>query len=213
MTLWQLKQPEAAVEHYKKALRLRPYHLDARTGYAQVLSELAIAARQKGQMKESEQDLEEAAKHLRLVVHIDQQYVRAFELLGRIEEMQGKHDEAMHDFRAAAWLMATSPRPAARSGPRAVQLAKYLLLQEGGEQDARNFDVLAAAYAEAGDFSKAVEIEERALKLATNNGQESLAAAIRQRLSLYNRQLPFRDTPKADGGGRKVEGRGTKDKR
>ena len=64
-------------------------------------------------------------------------------------------------------------------------------------RDARCLDILAAAFAETGDFSKAVETEKEALGLATTNGQESPAAAMRQRLSLYNRQTPHRDTPAA----------------
>ncbi len=72
-------------------------------------------------------------------------------------------------------------------------------MRDDGGQEPESLDILAAAYAETGDFAKAVETEKTAVELAAKAGQESLAAAMRQRLSLYDRRLPFRDTPKAEG--------------
>ncbi len=172
MTLWQLaaakeksgavehheevsRLRKGAVEHYEKALELKWDHLDARTGYAQILGEMAMEARKKGHTTESEQDLAKAVEHVRIVIHLDEQNARAFELLGRIEEMQGKHVEATRDFKRAAWLFATNPRAAGRNGPGALALASKLV-QESGGQDAKSLDILAAALAELQRYPEAV---------------------------------------------------------
>jgi Flp pilus assembly protein TadD len=50
-------------------------------------------------------------------------------------------------------------------------------------------DALAAAYAAAGSFERAVTTIERALKLSQD---ELLTAALRERLALYREGKPYR---------------------
>jgi hypothetical protein len=52
--------------------------------------------------------------------------------------------------------------------------------------------VLAAAYAETGQFGDAVFTAERALRLAGEYQSEDLPAKIEQELELYRRQNPLR---------------------
>jgi tetratricopeptide (TPR) repeat protein/Zn-dependent membrane protease YugP len=90
--------------------------------------------------------------------------------------------------RHLAWLQATCPLPEFRDGTSAVahaQRALELARENPGEYQA----VLAAAYAEAGDFSRAVECQSRCLEASP---PESLAP-MRERLKLYESQQPFRD--------------------
>jgi hypothetical protein len=54
-------------------------------------------------------------------------------------------------------------------------------------------DTLAAAYAEAGDFKRAIEFQGQALR--TGNPSESEQKEMRERLSLYEESKPFRDKP------------------
>jgi uncharacterized protein with LGFP repeats len=56
------------------------------------------------------------------------------------------------------------------------------------------FDVLAAAYAESGQFTEAVAAAQKALTLAIAQANQPLADAIRTRLSLYQAGSPFRDS-------------------
>lgn len=63
-----------------------------------------------------------------------------------------------------AWMLATSPEPGVRNGTRAVELALPLSGMSGGESP-RALDILAAAYAEAGNFQEAVRTAEAALRL------------------------------------------------
>ena len=62
-----------------------------------------------------------------------------------------------------------------------------------GWRDWRCFDVLAAAYAECGQFQAAVAWQERAVRIAPKHRR----AEVAQRLSLYRRQRPYRMEPPA----------------
>ena len=198
LTLWQLKRPKAALKHLKKALSLRPNHIDANVTYAQFLCEMARTAEAAGKEEESTADLQEAVRCLNRAIRLDAHNARAFELLGNARQQQGEQQEAVRATSTAAWLMATDPKPLVRNGRRAVELAEKLVRDDGGREP-KSLDILAAACAENGDFAKAVETEKKAVELAADSGQELLAAAMRQRLSLYDRRMPFRDTPKAEG--------------
>jgi tetratricopeptide (TPR) repeat protein len=87
-----------------------------------------------------------------------------------------------------AWLQATCPELDFRDGASAVAHAQRAL-ELARESPAEYQAVLAAAYAEAGDFSRAVEWQSRCLEASS---PESLAP-MRERLKLYESQQPFRD--------------------
>ncbi len=57
-------------------------------------------------------------------------------------------------------------------------------------------DALAAAYAESGNFDKAVVTTQRALKLALQLGLKELALGLEKRLKLYQIGQPYRQTLK-----------------
>ena len=54
------------------------------------------------------------------------------------------------------------------------------------------WDTLAAAYAEAGNFAKAIEFEEKALSLP---GSEAYKDDFKRRLELYRSGKPYRENP------------------
>ena len=54
-------------------------------------------------------------------------------------------------------------------------------------------DTLAAAYAEAGKFDKAVEFQRKAVEMATNDKEKN---DMRERLTLYQVGKPYRDVSK-----------------
>jgi hypothetical protein len=59
-------------------------------------------------------------------------------------------------------------------------------------------DTLAAAYAEAGQFTAAVDTAKMAIDLATEQEDESLAESIQKKLPLYKANTPFHDTSGAE---------------
>ena len=93
-----------------------------------------------------------------------------------------------------AWVLATFPADPIRDGKRAVELAEKATTLPGG-----NIPVvlrtLAAAYAEAGDFSKATNTAQRAIDLATAQNNSSLQATLRHELELYQARTPYRESP------------------
>jgi len=91
-----------------------------------------------------------------------------------------------------AWVFATSPDDSLRDGVKAVQLA-----QEALRISARRipllFRTLAAAYAETGEFSKAIQTAQEGIELANSQGNQGLATELQGNISLYQEQRPLRD--------------------
>lgn len=98
-----------------------------------------------------------------------------------------------------AWQMATSPDEKLRDGKTAVADAtKACELTQW--KDAGAIDVLAAAYAESGDFDNAIKYEN---KYFTTNPPEDPASEARSRLALYQKKQPYHkdDEPLPPGDG------------
>jgi tetratricopeptide (TPR) repeat protein len=55
-------------------------------------------------------------------------------------------------------------------------------------------DTLGAAYAAAGDFSKAIETAEKALELCRSSEQNTLKEKIENRIVLYKAGKPYIET-------------------
>ena len=93
-----------------------------------------------------------------------------------------------------AWVLATYPEDTIRDGKRAVELAVKATTLPGGNVPIA-IRTLAAAYAEAGDFSKAIETGQRALDLATAQSNTSLLSTLRHEIELYQAHTPYRESP------------------
>jgi Flp pilus assembly protein TadD len=92
-----------------------------------------------------------------------------------------------------AWTLATHPEARSRDGRLAVALAEQASRGTGG-RDPRVEDALAAAYAEAGQFERAIAAARRAHELATADA--ALTRELEGRIRLYEKGLPYR-TPAA----------------
>jgi WD40 repeat protein/serine/threonine protein kinase len=92
--------------------------------------------------------------------------------------------------RRLAWIRATSPYAQVRDGRKAVQFAELANQVTGGRQAGLLF-ILAAAYAEAGDFEKAVATQEKSTSLLSRTGEAQTYHAAA--LKLYESRQPFRD--------------------
>ena len=93
-----------------------------------------------------------------------------------------------------AWVLATLPGEGIRDGKRAVTLAEQATALPGG-QSPIVLRTLAAAHAEAGDFSKAIETAQRALDLANAQQDKSLPLTLRHEIELYQAKTPYRELP------------------
>lgn len=89
-----------------------------------------------------------------------------------------------------SWMLATCPDDALRDGKRALELA---MAAEAAHPESATADTLAAAYAELGDFEKALEWQEIALTRIRRAGGVEDPMLARQ--DLYKAGKPFRDRP------------------
>lgn len=90
--------------------------------------------------------------------------------------------------KAAAWLLATSDDPKVRDGKAAVIFAEKAD-DATGHKDPLLLDTLAAAYAEAGQFEKAVNAEKSAIAASKVDSERN---DFRSRLRLYQNKTAYR---------------------
>jgi tetratricopeptide (TPR) repeat protein len=88
-----------------------------------------------------------------------------------------------------AWLMATSRTAELRDGPHAVAFAEKAVAATSRKAQG-NLDTLAAAYAEAGQFEKAVSTQKEAIALLHDEAQRR---DYNSRLALYQSNMPYRE--------------------
>ncbi len=117
---------------------------------------------------------------------------------------KGEYEKAVSDFGEAirldpsnhlgysglGWLRATCPKAEFRDGKEAVAEATKACELTAWVNWAR-IDTLAAAHAEAGDFQKAVGYQKSAIRMKGATKEDR--ADMQKRLTLYERQQPFRE--------------------
>ncbi|MBI5772591.1 MAG: sel1 repeat family protein [Verrucomicrobia bacterium] len=112
-------------------------------------------------------------------------YVRQPEGWTRVEDMN-----KVGELPAAGllgWILATSSDDKIRDGKRALYFS-LKAVEATGRKRSDYLDILAAAYAEVGEFSKAVEVEKEALALA------KIEEGYSKRLKSYESKSPHRET-------------------
>ena len=89
-----------------------------------------------------------------------------------------------------AWLLATCPDAEYRNGKKAVELSKKAL---GINHNPIYLDTLAAAYAEIGDFSKAIYLQNDVIRFLTDKTNISVIAECKKHLDSYKNNQPWRE--------------------
>jgi tetratricopeptide (TPR) repeat protein len=102
------------------------------------------------------------------------------------EAAQQANPQALNGF---AWLLATESDPRFRDGPSAVSLAEKAVAGTN-RKNPMILDTLAAAYAEAGQFTNAIRVQQEAIALLQNEQQKKDYAS---RLKLYESGIPYRN--------------------
>ena len=194
IALGQKGRVDEAIVQYREALQSDPDFADAHIN-------LGITLLQTGQ-------LDEAISHLQRTLQINPGNAKAQNNLGNAFLQKGNAAEAIAHFQQAmqlepddpwvknnlAWLLATSAEALLRDGDKAVQLARVNELA-GGENPII-LHTLAAALAESGRFSEAVETAQRALRLAEPQSNARLAGQLQPEMKLYQAGRPFHISPK-----------------
>jgi protein O-mannosyl-transferase len=179
----KLKRPEEAIAECRKALGLKSLPVGASFA-ANVYFTLGNTLVRLGKPDESIGPYRDAVKTS--PGHAMARYNLAIALFRR-----GERRDAIAQLDEGAWILATSPSDSVRNGVAAIELARQAVQFSGGEDPAL-LNTLAAAYAEVGKFSMAVETATKALDLATEQNKPELAESIRAKLSLYEAKTPFR---------------------
>ena len=186
---------DEAIGEYKKVLQVQPRKL---TAYLNLSSALL----REGQWDEAVASSEKA-------LELEPANPDAHNNLALALAKKGRTREAIFHWQKAleiqpdkvgsqvslARVLATSPDDSIRDGVRAVNLAEQAFKLSGGRSPAI-LQTLAAAYAETGQFARAVETVRRALELTTAQGNTPLAEALQKEIALYQAGSPYRETPK-----------------
>jgi len=188
---WRQGRASDSIQALRKALELLP-------GDEEVELALGTAFAHTGQFAEAE-------RHLRAGLVLAPKRPQVINDFAVVLSRLGKWDEALEALRRGArespddqsvlahlaWNLATCPMAEYRNGPEAVQLAE-MCCRKTELKDAGVLDVLAAAYAESGQFDKAVAAEQRALRLIASAPAGEKTRELRARLQLYQAQRPYR---------------------
>jgi tetratricopeptide (TPR) repeat protein len=182
---------DEAIPHFQKALDLGPESAEFHTN-------LGIALAKRGQ-------LADAVPHFERALALSPDAVDARYYLGKALVMSGRGTEGLAYWKQAlrkdpdnlqvlndfAWVLATSHDETLRNGNAALPLAEHAVELTSAREPAI-LGTLAAVYAETGSFEKAIELEQRATKLAMQQGNARLAQSLNERLALFQNKTPIR---------------------
>lgn len=182
---------DEAIARYRRALLFEPNY-----GFAH--NNLGNALRSLGR-------LDEAIAHYERAVAINSENPVPHRNWGKALASQGNMREALVHHRAAldrlpdsppvlmelAWILAAHDEADVRAPEEALRLAERAA-ELTAHQNPEVLDLLAAAYAAASRFDRAVLTARSALAQAVRGKADRLAAEIRSRLRLYEQHKPYR---------------------
>jgi tetratricopeptide (TPR) repeat protein len=179
-----------AIARFQTALQIDPNFLLARINLGNTLLQAGRAEEAIPQLKKVlEIQPDNASIHLNLGLCYFQ--------LGKMEEAKSQYEQALQlkpdDPRIQnnlAWLLAAGPAASLRDGKEAVGLAEEANEMTGGENPII-LHTLAAAFAQTGDFSNAVETAQQATKLAKAQSNQALTSQLQDELKLYGNGKAF----------------------
>ncbi len=188
---------DEAVVQYREALRIKPDLADAHDNLGFALAhagDLDGAIAHFTKALEIEPSNGKAREHFDVASAQREAIIRA---LAERRELLRRRPNDVNLLNEVAWVFATSPNTSIRNGAEALDLVQRAVQLSGGREPAI-LGTLAAAYAEAGQFSEAVRAAEQALALASSQNNTALAAALRSRVKLYQAGSPYRDVPQSE---------------
>ena len=188
-----------AVENLDTAIRHLRLAVAIDSNYIEAHNSLGLALQSQGYV-------DEAIDQYRRAVAIQPDDAESHYNLGQALSTQGRIVEALKHFRKAtalkpdwpallnmmAWILATHPNTSVHDPSEAVRLAGRAS-ELSGQKDPAILDTLAAAYAAAGEFGRAVETAQAALSLFATDEANELVSEIGERLALYQERKPYRE--------------------
>ena len=185
-----LGQYKKAISDHTKSIELNEQDAGQRVRRGQAYEAL-------GEFSEAEADYSRA-------IEINPSYWGNWFARARLYSLQNQPDKARADLAESikqsssgtvddqndlAWALATSTNSTLRDEPAAINLAQKAVAATG-RVNASFVDTLAAAYAETGDFEKAVSTEKESIALFTD---KKAIDDFTTRLKLYETNTPYRE--------------------
>ena len=191
IVLYRQGKIEQAIAEFRKTLQLDG---DNRRAH----NNLGILLAERG-------DLDGAIAHFLKVTELDPNNDRAHHNLGQAYYSTGQISSAIRHYRESlrlmpaspatlsglSWILATSREEEFRNGIEAVRLAERAC-ELTNYRNAETLRTLAAAHAEAGQFTAAVEAAQKAVDLYLVSGDQRRAAHTAQMQQLYKAGRPYR---------------------
>jgi tetratricopeptide (TPR) repeat protein len=173
-----------SIEHYRKAIELRP-------GFAEAHANLGFGLMQVERP-------EAARRHLEQALSLGLESAEVHAALGTLALQRRDGEPAVRHLREGlrlrpdqpsvannlAWLLATSPSERLRDPEESIRIAEAMAATVKGNRGAV-YDTLAAAYAAGGRFEAAIRTASEAADVAREDGDDALANEIEMRLALY----------------------------
>jgi tetratricopeptide (TPR) repeat protein len=184
-----------AEPHFLAAIRLKPSDPVAHKRFADALSQQgrdreAIVQLQVALCLSAKPDIQTRLDLAGLLFHTGNAR-QAADQFRKVLSVNPDLPEALNNL---AWLLATSSDGTIRNGAEAVRDAERACRLTTFKRT-EMISTLAAAYAEAGRYSKAVTTAEMAVRLQTANGETRLVEINSQLLQLYRAGMPYREKP------------------
>jgi len=182
-----------------EAIFLLQSAVDLRPDNSPAHENLAKALLKKGRV-------DDALTHYRKLLELQPDNIEVHNIVGTVLVQQGHVGEGVEEWQKVlviqpdngnalsnlAWVFAASPDPSLRDGPRALELAERALRLSAGRIPIL-FRTLAAAYAENGRFSEAIQTAQKGIELARSQGNPDLATELHGNVTIYEQQQPLRD--------------------
>ena len=178
-----------ALAEFRRAVRLDP-------SYPNGFNNIGVALARLGRANEA------IAAYMKAIEVASDNVDARFNAAGLFEDRGLYSEAAKYDSEAArlqpddyrarlrlAWVLGTSPDETVRNPDEALRLAEDVA--RGRSNDPEIFDTLAAAQAATGDYSGAVRSAQKAVELIAQSGERDWEDAVRRRLGLYKRRMPF----------------------
>ena len=188
-----------------EAISLLQAAVDLRPDNSPAHENLAKALLQKGKVTD-------ALIHYRKLLELQPDNIEVHNIVGTVFMQQGRIREGVEEWQKVleiqpdngnamsnvAWVLATSPDDSLRDGAKAVQLAEQAM-HISGRRIPVLFRTLAAAYAERGQFSEAIQTAQQGIELANTQGNSELATELSGNIALYQERQPLRDPSLTNG--------------
>ncbi len=191
IALLRQNQLAPAIENFQKAVALKP-------GKAEFLNNLGVAINKQGNFEKGIRYIKQAFDldpgNTDVCLTLARQYIKKSrwrEALAAYRQGLSAAPENIYISFHLAWLLATAPQENIRDGKTALKMAQKMA-QAADYRNPKILDVLAAAYAETGNFKEAAEWIERAIELSRQRNDQNFVRILSERKQRYLVNRPWR---------------------